>query len=160
MDIFSQETLYLSFIWKESHKRLSKHPLFATFPLFSKVSEVCNISSKCWLPNKSANKSFYTRHLTPLLDLKLKTTLSIAESFRNILFSPHFYDSFQQWMRYVILQTKTKLLVIQQNINIFTQEALVLPSFKEKDWRSPSQTYSKTSTFYHIFVIFKSEWGL
>ena len=39
-------------------KLFSKHPLFTTFSLFLKVSEVCNISSKCWLPNKSANKIF------------------------------------------------------------------------------------------------------
>ena len=38
--------------------------------LFSKVSEVCNISSKCWLSDKSAKKYFYRRHLTPLLSFK------------------------------------------------------------------------------------------
>ena len=29
-----------------------------------------------------------------------------------------------------------------------------------KNWRSPSQKVFETSTFYHIFTIFKSEWGL
>ena len=29
-----------------------KHPLFTTFSLFLKVSKVCNILSKCFLPNK------------------------------------------------------------------------------------------------------------
>ena len=39
-------------------KRFSKHPLFTAFSLFLKVSEVCNISNKCWLPYKSLTKLF------------------------------------------------------------------------------------------------------
>ena len=35
-----------------------KHPLFTTFSLFLKMSEVCNISSKCWMPNKSVTNMF------------------------------------------------------------------------------------------------------
>ena len=54
-------------------KRFSKHPLFTTFSIFLKVSEVCNISSKWWLPNKSANKIFLhkTPYLLPLIQKKL-----------------------------------------------------------------------------------------
>ena len=44
-------------------KSFSKHPLFTTFSLFLKMSDVCNISSKCRLPNKSAKKLFL--HKTP-----------------------------------------------------------------------------------------------
>ena len=44
-------------------KSFSKHPLFTTFSLFLKMSDVCNISSKCWLHNKSAKKLFL--HKTP-----------------------------------------------------------------------------------------------
>ena len=33
------------------------------FSLFLKVNDICNSSSKCWLPNKSANKIFL--HKTP-----------------------------------------------------------------------------------------------
>ena len=50
------------------------------------MSEVCNISSNCCLPNKSAAKYFYTRYLTPLLYFKKRIALSIAES----QFLPHF----------------------------------------------------------------------
>ena len=60
-NIFTKET-YPSFISKKKkisalyRKRFSKHPLFTTFSIFLKVSEVCNISSKCWLPNKGLGK--------------------------------------------------------------------------------------------------------
>ena len=50
INIFSQKTLYLCLIWKRigalHRKRFLKHPFFAIFLLFLKVSEVCNISSK------------------------------------------------------------------------------------------------------------------
>ena len=35
-------------------KVLSKHLHYTTFPLFLAANEACNISSKYWLPNKSA----------------------------------------------------------------------------------------------------------
>ena len=65
---FTQDTLHPSFILGKKigvlHcKSFSKHPLFTTFSLFLKVSEVCNISNKCWFPNKSVNKIFL--HKTP-----------------------------------------------------------------------------------------------
>ena len=60
INIFTQDTLYLSFISKKIGafhcKRFPKHIPFTTFSLFLKVSEVCNTSSKCGLPNNSANK--------------------------------------------------------------------------------------------------------
>ena len=70
-------------------KRFSKDSLFTTFSLFLKVSEVCNISNKCWLPNKSANKIFL--HKTPYIppSFQKKIVLSIAHTFRNIHFLPH-----------------------------------------------------------------------
>ena len=37
--------------------------ILSLFSLFLKVSDIYNISSKCWLPNKSANKIFL--HKTP-----------------------------------------------------------------------------------------------
>ena len=61
--IFLHKRLYIPPSFRKKNcalqrKRFSKHLLFATFYLFLKVGEVCNISSKCWLPNKSANKIF------------------------------------------------------------------------------------------------------
>ena len=44
-------------------KIVLKHPLFITFSLFLTVNEVCNISNKYWLSNKSAIKIFL--HKTP-----------------------------------------------------------------------------------------------
>ena len=52
-------------------KHFSKHPLF-TFSLFLTVSEMGNILNKCWHPDKSAWKYFYTRHLTLLLHFNKK----------------------------------------------------------------------------------------
>ena len=44
-------------------KRFLKYLLFTTYSLFMRVSEVCNTSNKCWLPNKSTIKIFL--HKTP-----------------------------------------------------------------------------------------------
>ena len=134
---FTQEALYPSSISKKNgalhHKCFLKHPLFTTFSLFLKVSEVCNVSSKCWLPNKSANKIFlHKKPYTPPLFQK-KIVLFIADAFKNIHFSLYFYY-FSQWLRCAILQIKTSLLV--------------------------SREIFETSTFYHIFTIFKSDKGL
>ena len=100
--------------WRSPSQKVSKHPLFTTFSLFLKVSEVCNISNKCWF-------------------------------------------------LHAIFQINTNLLITGRNINIFTQEALypsLISKKKKKIWRSPSWTFFKTSTFYLIFTIFNSEWGL
>ena len=69
------KAFYIAFIFRNI--------CFTTFLLFLKVSEVCNISCKCCLSNK--------RHLTPLLYFEKIFGFSIAESFRNIHFSPHLY---------------------------------------------------------------------
>ena len=68
MSIFLHETLYIPPSFRKTigalhRKSFSKHPLFTTFSLLLKVSEVCNISSKCGLSNKSAKKIFL--HKTP-----------------------------------------------------------------------------------------------
>ena len=112
---FAQETLYLSIIWKIigtlHRKSFLKHPLFATFSLFWKVSEVCIISNKYWLSNKSANKIFLHKTPCTLLYFKQNFSLSIAEPFRNIHFLQHIYKS-SQGIKCAIFQVKTKLLVI------------------------------------------------
>ena len=64
-------------------------------------------------------------------------------------------------MRCAMFKLYANILVIHQNINIFTQETLY-PSFiskkknNKKNWRSPEQTVIKTSTFYHIFTFINS----
>ena len=44
--------------------RFSKHPFFTTLSLFLTKTEVCDVSNKYWLPNKSFKKPFCTRYLT------------------------------------------------------------------------------------------------
>ena len=65
INIFTQETLYPSIICEKIGslhcKRFMKYSLFTKFPLLLKVSEVCNISNKCLLPSKSANKIFLNK---------------------------------------------------------------------------------------------------
>ena len=54
-----------------------KHPLFTTFSLFLKMSEVCNISSKCGMPNKSVTNMFLhkTFETNPSFQQKKKCAL-------------------------------------------------------------------------------------
>ena len=55
------------------HNRFSKHSLLTVFSQFLKVSEVCNISSKCLLANKPAKKIFLhkTPYTPPLFQKKI-----------------------------------------------------------------------------------------
>ena len=131
-------------------KSFSKDSLFTTFSVFFELSEVGNICSKS---NTLALKYFYARHLTLFLHGIIKLALSIAESFKNIHFLPNFYQ-FSWRLRCAILQRKTNLL-IQQNINIFTQETLRLSLIR--NWRCPRQAFSETSIFYNILTIFDSD---
>ena len=77
--IFLHKWLYIPLLlWEKigtvHRKRFTEHPLFTTFSLFLKVSDICNISSKCWLLNKSANKIFL--HKTPYNPLLIQKKLS------------------------------------------------------------------------------------
>ena len=137
---------------------LSKHPLFSTFALFLKVSEVCNISNKCWLPNKLARNYFYTKHHTPLFYLKQNFALSITESLKHPLFTTFLlvltlYEIFYISYKY---QSPNNLAKHQY---FYTRDFISLHHFK-KNWCSPMQKFYKTSNFDHLFSIFKSEWCL
>ena len=92
------------------------------FLLLVTVSEVCNISNKYYLLIDQLKKRFYTRYLRLFLHFKT-TVLYIAEAFTNIHFLPHFY-LFSRRMTCAIFRINTNLLVIQEHINIFTQEVL------------------------------------
>ena len=69
-------------------------------------------------------------------------------------------ESAQQIFLYKIPYKTINLRVIQQNINMFTQEPLY-PSFilKKKLVLSVADVF-KTSTFYHISTTYDSDWGL
>ena len=78
MSIFLHKKLYISTSFRKrigalNRKRFLRHPLFTAFSLFLKVSEVCNILSKCGLPNKSANKRLLRKALytPPLFQIKI-----------------------------------------------------------------------------------------
>ena len=159
VNIFTQETLYPSFISKKistlHRKGFSKHPLFTTFSLFEEwVKFVIFQINADFLMNQST-KYFYTKHLTLLLHAIKKFALSITKSFKNIHFLTDFYN-FSQWMSCAIFQINTNLQVICQNINTFTYETLYTSFISKKNWRFPSQMLFETSTFYHIFTISKS----
>ena len=125
-------------------KYFSENRLFTSF---STVREVCNISNKYWIPNKSAGNIFYTRHQLKLFLHAIKIfAFSIAAFFRNIHILTHFYY-FSQWIRCAIFQINTNLLLIYQNINIFTQETLYLFIIWKKRWHCPSQNFLKHPLF-------------
>ena len=87
--MFTQETLYPSFFEKKSLSTLQtfcKTFTFYAFLLFLTVSEVCNISKKYRLPNKSGKKYFYTRHLTRLHHFKKTWTLHCRSFQKQLLF--------------------------------------------------------------------------
>ena len=123
-------TSFLKIICALHRQCFLKHPFFSTFSVFITVSEVCTISNKYWLPNKSATKYFFTEHITPVFHFQKKVALSIAKDFINIHFLRHTYY-LSQWMRYSIFQKNTNLLVIYQINDIFTQDTLY-PSFISK----------------------------
>ena len=66
---------------------------------------------------------------------KIKARVLHRRCFQNLHFLLHFYQ-FSQWMRYAIFQINTNLLIIQQNINIFTQETLYSSFISKENWRS------------------------
>ena len=83
--------LYISpSFWKKKkngplhRQRFSKHQLFTIFSLSLTVSEVCNISNKCSLPNKSANKIF--SHKTPYSPLTFQKKIC---TLHGIIFKKH-----------------------------------------------------------------------
>ena len=91
MSIFLHETLYIPPSFRKTigalhRKSFSKHPLFTTFSLLLKVSEVCNISSKCGLSNKSAKKIFLhkTPYTPPLFQKKTSTFYHIFRIFDSV----------------------------------------------------------------------------
>ena len=134
-----------------------KHSLFTAFSLFLKMSEVCNNSSKCWLPNKSANKIFYTWHLMLLLcyEKNICNLHHRTESYRNIHFLTRFYH-FSQWIRCAIFRVNTDLLVKYQNINSSTQETLYLSFILKKIRKNGSvscKRFSKLATFPHFPLV-------
>ena len=113
MNMFTQETLYPSFFEKKSLSTLQtfcKTFTFYAFLLFLTVSEVCNISKKYRLPNKSGKK-YFTQDILHASIISKKLELSIAEVFRNNYFFTKFLLVFT-WMRCTIFQTNTDLRVI------------------------------------------------
>ena len=163
INIFTRETLYPSVSRKKMNalhcKPFSKHSLFTNFSLFLKMSEVCNISSKCWLPNKVANKIFLrkTPYTPPLFHRK-----NCALHSGNLLKTSTFYHIFSSfdivWGCYISYKYEPPNN-LEKYQYFYTRDFVSLLHF-EKNWRSPSPKFFETSTFYDFFTIFKSEWGL
>ena len=105
INIFTPETLSLSFVGKEFALPSQMYFEHTTFLLFLTVTEFCNISNKYWLSNKSAKTYFYTRYVTP----SFISNKNCALHRRRLKKHPLFYQ-FSQWMRCAIFQTYTNLL--------------------------------------------------
>ena len=143
--MFLHKTLYIppSFRKKNWHSLSQfflKQPRFTTFSLFLKVSEVlCQTSSKCWLPNKSADKNILTRDTLHASFISKKGHSPSQMLLKTSTFHSIFTSFHSGWaMKYYKYHS----------------------SISKKNWRSPSQEFFETSTFYPIFIIFNSEWGL
>ena len=125
------------------------------------VDEVCYIWNKYQPPYDLVQPQyFYARDfILSLLHFEKKLALSIANVFLNI----HFLPLFSLFLKVSsICNTSSKCWLPKKsaNQNIFTQDTLQPFYIPNKNLRSPSQTLSETSTFYYIFSIFHSEWGV
>ena len=127
INISTQQTLTLSFISKNKLALLIANffrniQFLPHFPLLLTVNEICNISNEYCLFDKSAKEIFNTRDFAPFLRFKKKCALHFRSFYKHPLF-PHFYQ-FSRRMRCVIFQISTNILLIYEDINIFTQEIL------------------------------------
>ena len=120
INISTQQTLTLSFISKNKLALLVAN-FFRNMQLLP-VNEICNISNEYCLFDKSAKEIFNTRDFAPFLRFKKKCALHFRSFYKHPLF-PHFYQ-FSRRMRCVIFQISTNILLIYEDINIFTQEIL------------------------------------
>ena len=120
INISTQQTLTLSFISKNKLAFLIAN-FFRNMQLLP-VNEICNISNEYCLFDKSAKEIFNTRDFAPFLRFKKKCALHFRSFYKHPLF-PHFYQ-FSRRMRCVIFQISTNILLIYEDINIFTQEIL------------------------------------
>ena len=88
--------------------------MFIVFTIFN--SEIGNISSKYWLPNKSAEDCLYTRHLTPLCHFQEKIcTLHCRSFYRNLFLTvTKVYDvSGKYWL----LNKSAKKIFLHKTLN-------------------------------------------
>ena len=100
INIFTQETLYRKKIGGLHREHFSKHPYFTPFSLFLTVSEVCNISNKYWLPNKSATKIFvYTIVLQNTLHCSFIPTKKLCCRSQKVSERSTFYHIFTWFQR-------------------------------------------------------------
>ena len=132
-NIFTQDTLYSSFIWKKigsfHRKHFSKRPFFTTFFLFLIISDILN---KYRLSNRPAKKLFLQK--TPYTPPSFRKR-SGALHYRRFSKHPpiyHFFNQFSRWMKFAIFQINTNLVVIQQNTNFYTRDFMSLVYFEKK----------------------------
>ena len=79
---------------------------------------------------------------------------NLCSPLQKLLETSTFYHNFSQWMRCAILQINTNLLVIQQNINIFTQETLY-PSLIQKKLDLSIASVFRNIPFLSLFLIMR-----
>ena len=157
VNIFTQETLYPSFILRNNWSSPSQmfygtSTFYYFFTIFKRVIFVTFQVNPDFLINQ-LTKYFYTRQLTPFLYFKEKFVLSIPESFRNIQFLPHFYY-FSQWMMCAIFHINSNRLIIQHNINIFTQDTSYPFFISKKKLAVPVANVFRSIQFLPLFHYF------
>ena len=141
------------------YKCFLKNPLLTTFSLHLIVSEVWNISNKYWLPDKSGKKRFL--HKPPYTNpspFQKKKKKKLGSKSHKFLKRSTFITCLLVFTVNEMCNFSNRYQPI--NINIFTQETLYCSFIWKNCWCYPSQMFFKTSTFYHIFTISNSEWGL
>ena len=117
------------------------------------MSEVCNTSSKRWLPYKSTNKIFFDK--TPCTSLSFEKTKRSPS--QNLLETFTFYHIFTI-IKSEVCNSLSKCWLPNKPINkILKKRHLKSLLHLEKKLRSQSQNLLEVSTFYQIFTAFKSE---
>ena len=142
INIFTQETLYPSFISKKN----LRSPLETIFETSTFYHIFYYFKQRVRIVIFQINADFLINHLKLFLYAIKTFALFIAKSFRNVNFLPHFYQ-FLEWMSYAIFQININLLIIQRNINVFTQETLYSSFISKKIGALHRKRFSKHPLF-------------
>ena len=129
------------------------------FPLFLQVSEVCHILSKCWLPNKSANKTLLHKapYIPPLFQIKIWALHC------------RIFEEYPLFTTFLVFLTVDKVCYISNKYQppydlekrqyFHTIDFISLFYFEKKLALFISNVL-RNINFYYFFTIFRSEWYL
>ena len=139
--------MHSSFISKKLRSQsqmLLETSTFTTILLVFTVHEVCYISNKYQPPNTWAKHPyFYSRNFISLIHFEKILVLSIANIFQNIHFLPHSHY-FYQWVRFVIFQINTDVLINKLQKYFYTKHLTLLFYSNKKFVLSIAQVFRNT----------------